>query len=291
MLFVDNFILDFLSTNFQQVQPRDFYRFVFPVSELAEAGKQVQGKYNGVALELLPEATEGKNVRRYLLHDDLADLDQLLKSENFIIVSPISYIGASRRSENARNLYALAIDLDGITSKQYIVDLFHQIDNKILPRPTFTVASGTGLHLYFVLDKPIRLFPDTSKELFLLKKELVNIIWNRYTTELYKNVQHGSLFQGFRLVGGTTKHGTRVKAFLTGEKIDIDYLLSFAPELKEKTKRISKQKKNYNIAEAQELFPEWYNNRVIEKKPKGTWTTKRDLYDWWKRKNNFWRRR
>ena len=34
----------------------------------------------------------------------------LTKSENFIIVSPISYAGKSRKSENARYIYAMAED-------------------------------------------------------------------------------------------------------------------------------------------------------------------------------------
>ena len=35
---------------------------------------------------------------------------------------------------------------------------------------------------------------------------------------------------------------------------------------------------------AKEKYPEWYEKRIVQKQPKGTWTCKRDLYEWWKRK-------
>ena len=38
------------------------------------------------------------------------------------------------------------------------------------------------------------------------------------------------------------------------------------------------------LAEAKRKYPEWYERRIVEGKPRGTWTCKRDLYDWWKRR-------
>ena len=37
------------------------------------------------------------------------------------------------------------------------------------------------------------------------------------------------------------------------------------------------------LAEAQKKYPEWYQTRIVEQKPRGVWTTKRDLFDWWVR--------
>ena len=106
------FIRDYLDTYFEEIEPRDFYRAIFPSGELEEKGQQMQGKYNAIAVELLPVSQGQHNkapARRCFLHDGLESLEELLESDNFIILSPISYAGKSRSSQNARYIYAMAI--------------------------------------------------------------------------------------------------------------------------------------------------------------------------------------
>lgn len=280
--FVRDFICKYLDLYFDERTPQEFYRSIFPIGELEERGKQEQGKYNAIAVELLAEPVGDINAFRHIITDDLLLIDELLKSNNFIIISPISYAGKSRVSTNARFIYAIAIDLDGITEEKYIRDLFYQIDNEILPKPTYTVFSGTGLHLYYQLEQAIPCYENIVKQLSVLKKALTQRIWNKYTTSLYDKPQIESLFQGFRIVGGITKDGNRTRVFETGQKVSIEYLNSFVDD---KEKVVSFQyKSKLSLDKAKEKYPEWYQNRVIEKKPKGGWTTKRDLFDWWVRR-------
>ena len=274
------FILDYLEQYFDEIEPFDFYRAIFPPGELEEKGKQTNGKYNAIAVEILPQESE-KKVNRYLIHDDLKGLNRLFKSDNFTIISPISYAGKSRISLNARYIYAMAIDFDGITEEKYIIDLFHQMKNNIIPNPTYIVFSGSGLHLYYQFEKPIPCFKNIVKQLSVLKHNLTWHIWNRYTTSLYKNIQYESLFQGFRLVGGVTKDGNRTKAFITGEKVTIEYLNQFVGEEYRVTEYTYKSE--LTLAEAKEKYPEWYQKRVIEKQPIKGWVCNRAVYDWWKK--------
>lgn len=278
-----HFIEEYLTQYFEEVEPKDFYRSIFPEGELEKRGKQIKGKYNGVAVELLPKEDEKEkaNSIRYLLTDELDALDTLLESDNFIIVSPISYAGRSRKSDNARYIYAIAIDLDGITNTDYLNDLFYQIDNEILPRPTYTVFSGNGLHLYYQLDTAVACYKNISRQLKKLKDGLTRIIWNKYTTEDYNKPQIQSLFQGFRMVGGITKQGLRTKAYLTGDKVSIEYLNSFVDKQEQATQLTYKS--NYTLAEAKEKFPEWYERRIVNKEPRGTWEANEAVYEWWKR--------
>ena len=276
------FIVDYLNTFFDEVFPQSFYRNIFPIGELEERGKQEKGKYNAIAVELLQKAENNINARRHVITDDLNLINELLKSDNFIIISPISYAGRSRIAANARFIYAIAIDLDGITEEHYLKDLFFQIENGFLPRPTYTVFSGTGIHLYYQLDKPLPCFKNIVKQLAELKKALTKKIWNKYTTELYDKPQIESLFQGFRMVGGITKNGNRTRAFATGKKVSIDYLNSFVEE-EYRLKEYS-YKSNLTLEVAKKKYPEWYESRIIENNPRGVWTTKRDLFDWWVRK-------
>lgn len=277
-----NFIVEYLEQYFDEVEPLDFYRAVFPVGELEEQGTHEKGKYHGIAVELLPKEEEKQNARRYIIYNDLKEIEKLLFSDNFVIISPISYIGKSRKSENARFMYALAIDLDGIVKKQNMIDLFYQQKNNYLPKPTFIVFSGNGIHLYYVFEKPIPLFKNIIKQLAKLKHELTRKIWNGYVTSLENNVQYESLFQGFRLAGGVAKDGSRTRIFSIGDKVSIDYLNSFV----EKEYRVTQSiyNSNLSIEEAKKLYPEWYEKRVVQGRPKGTWTCKRDLFDWWLRR-------
>lgn len=265
----------YLSKHFEEISPKEFYRNIFQNGELQEHGVYGDHRYNAIAVELADK------IRRYTLTDDLEVLDQLLQSENFIIISPISYVGKSRSSENARMMYALAIDLDGVNREINMIDLFHQIYKiEHLPKPTYTVISGSGLHLYYVFEQPIPLFKNVVEQLTRLKNDLTRKIWNGWVTDLNEKVQYQSIFQGFRLVGGVTKSGSRTKAFVTGDRVTVEYLNEFVFDEKNQVKEFS-YKSNLTLEEAKKKYPEWYNSRIVEKKPKGTWTCKRDLYDWW----------
>lgn len=269
----------YLGKYFQEVAPKEFYRDIFVEGELQKKGVYGDNKYNAIAVELGQD-----KIRRYTITDDLEMIDELLQSENFIIVSPISYIGKSRNSDNARMMYALAIDLDGVNKEINIIDLFHQVEKvEYLPRPTYTVISGGGLHLYYVFKEPIPLFKNIVQQLTNLKNDLTRKIWNGYVTDLNDKVQYQSIFQGFRLVGGVTKGGARTKAYKTGEKVTIEYLNEFVFDLKNQVTQFT-YKSDLTLEEAKNKYPEWYKKRIIEQKPKGTWICKRDLYDWWKRR-------
>ena len=283
---MDNlWLLDFLEKKLgSEVEPRDFYRGIFG-DTLQERGTVGDGKCNGVAVEVMPEEEEIR-AKRYVLTNDLYILDTLLESDNFIIISPISYIGKSRKSTNARYIYAMAIDLDGVDEEINVIDLFHQIEKvEYLPKPTYIVWSGHGLHLYYQFEEPIPLSSYVSKQLSNLKDDLTNKIWNAYTTTLSNKVQLQSLFQGFRLVGSRTKSGGRTKAFQYGDKITVEYLNKFVSY--EKNKAIIPTKK-ISLEEAKEKYPLWYQKHILgedsKEKKRGHWTCYRGLYEWWKKK-------
>lgn len=285
-----DFINKYLEQYFDELEPLEFYRNIFPQGELETRGtvngEYERGKYHAIAVELLPKAAENKkNVRRYIVYDDLKEIEQLLESDNFIIISPISYIGTSRKSDNARYIYALTIDLDGITKEQNIIDLFHQMKTEYygkiyLPTPTYIVSSGSGLHLYFQFEKPIPCFENIVKQLQRLKKDLTKRIWNGYVTSLDDNVQYESLFQGFRMCGGVTKSGGRTRAFEIGGKVSIEYLNEFVSDERNKVTEYT-YKSNLPLSQAKEKYPEWYDKRVVKKQPRGTWTARKELFYWW----------
>ena len=287
---MSNRLTEYLIENFNEIDPIDFYRDIFPKGELQEKGVYEKGKYNGILVEVTSEKRkDGRNkVFRYTVTDDLENIKQVISRENFCLMSPISYIGKERNSVNARVLYALAIDLDGVIIKEDgdpfgLRTLFHQINNiDRLPNPTYVVSSGTGLHLYYVFENPIMLFPNVINKLQKYKKELTRLIWQGYITELEDNVQYESLFQGFRMVGTITKKGKRARAFKTGEHVTMEYMNKFVGD--EFKANDFTYKSKLTLEKAKEKYPEWYEKRIVKKQPKGTWTVNRAVYDWWKKK-------
>ena len=123
-------------------------------------------KATGIALQI---EGDGK-AKRCTITDELDELREL-QDTDFTIMSPISYFGLRRCGKNARYLYALVFDLDGVGMPQ-LRDTLHQMNKDILPQATFVVNSGTGLHLYYVLKEPVPMYPYNQKCLKELKYSL-----------------------------------------------------------------------------------------------------------------------
>lgn len=298
-----NILANELAKKYEEIPPMEFYREVFPEGELDEyrenPEQRGEHRYTGIIVEVTDEQKKnGKpRIKRYTVTDELDAIDGVIWGNNFCVLAPISYIGKSRKSENARVMYGLVVELDNLLvgkdgTQKGLKNLIGQWSEKThwIPRPTYTVASGNGLHLYYLFEQGIPLFPNVVKELQAYKRELTKMIWNRHTTVDYKeeNIQFESIFQAFRMVGTITKKGDRVHAFRTGERVSIEYMNSFIlSETKKKhpeTQITMIYKSKLTLAEARKKYPDWYERRIERKEPKGHWICKRDLYDWWKRR-------
>ena len=56
--------------------------------------------------------------RHYTITDELSELSEVFDTD-FTIMSSLSYIGRRRCGKNARYLYALVFDLDGVGTVSY----------------------------------------------------------------------------------------------------------------------------------------------------------------------------
>lgn len=265
---------------FEEVEPYDFYRYIFPVGSLEREMHFEDCKPNAIAVSI--DRKNAGKARRFTVTDELSGVNDFIGSE-FTIMSPISYFGKRRVGKSARYLYAFVFDLDGVGMPQ-LRDVINQMSNGILPKATFLVNSGTGLHLYYVLDEPVAMYPQNQKFLKEMKYSLTRQIWNRFTSTI-KDPQVQGIMQGFRVVGSNSKLGKNfpVEAFSFGDRISIDELLSFIPDSNKERRKIQSilTKSRLSIDEAKEKYPEWYDKRIVRKESRGRWTVKRDLYDWW----------
>ena len=232
-------------------------------------------------------------IRRYTVTDDLDVIDKVCETDDFCIMSPVSYAGKSRTADNARFLYAFAVDLDRVRIKGDdpvgLRSLWEAQIEKVgrIPKPTVIVSSGSGLHLYYVLSEPVALFKDTSKELQNLKRDLTTLIWHDAIVDIksVKDIQYEGIYQGFRMPGTITKSGERARAFLTGGRISIEDLEAYTEWFRvsrEKNERKFVKKKDVTLKVAREKYPDWYERRVVRGEPRGVWHISRNVYDWWK---------
>lgn len=295
-----------LDANYERIEPHAFYREIFPVGSFERKGHFEDKKGNGVGISVheAPEGADGAEngserrgngigmnvkpegkVHRYVINDGLEMLDELIGQE-FAIMSPVSYFGKSRAGKYARYLYAITFDLDGVDMPQ-LRDTFHQMNRGFIPAATFVVNSGTGLHLYYVLESPVAMYPQNQKFLKELKYILTRRIWNRFTSNI-KEPQVQGVLQGFRVVGSGTKLGLDypVVAYRYGKPVSIEYLLQYVPDTNGDLQRVTGilEKGTLSIEEAKKKYPDWYERRVVRGERRGRWTVKRDLYDWWLRK-------
>ena len=293
-----NELTAYLEQFYDEVEPRDFYRAIFPEGdlqkkgELREKGSSVY-KYNGIIVSVTnkKKANGDTLIKRYTLTDDLDMIDEVCQTEDFSLMSPISYVGKERTAENARVMYAIAVDLDKIRIENGVpVGLISLLERHIelagrIPKPTYIVSSGTGLHLYYVLSEPINLFKDTAKQLQIFKHDLTDLIWHDTICDIMskKEIQQEGIYQGFRVVGTVTKTGDRARAYQIGDPVSMEYLNRYILNEAHRVTDLSYKRKGLTLQEAKEKYPEWYESRVVRKVKRGSWHISRNLYEWWKR--------
>lgn len=302
-----NVLAEELARYYEMVEPYDFYREIFGDGELDEADAFTEGKYCAIALEITNKKVPDKKrpgrektvVYRHTVTDELDVVDLLQNSEHFCVMAPISYVGKSRRSANARMMYALGVEIDNLVVKKYPDGRIQQLglENLIdkyaeqahwIPKPTYIVASGNGLHLYYQFERPLVLFPNTIDSLRRHKEQLTKMLWSKSVTRTYTDdtIQQESIFQGFRMPGTLTRHGDKAVAFRVGDKVSIDYMNSFMySSLKGSCDIEGTYKSKLLLKDAKEKYPEWYQKVIVEgDHTRKEWALSRAVYDWWLRK-------
>lgn len=281
---------DVLEQMFNETSPLGYYRSVFPQGSLEPMGVYRDGAYCAIAITI---KDDGKAWRTHIT-DGLEQLPALIEDSNFTMLAPVSFAGKQASNANARFLYALEFDLDFIRKNKSgdlvgMRDLFYQTSisqddpfNR-LPRPTYVIASSSrNLHIVYLLEKPIALYSNVVSQVRQFRKAFIPKLWNSYITEQSKHPQYEiSPVQAFRLCGSKSKDGSnKVRCFKTGERVTLETMNSYVDEDSQITETFYQN--DYTIEEAKELFPDWYQKRIVDKLPAYSWQAHRGLYEWWK---------
>ena len=211
--------------------------------------------------------------------------------DSFGLIPPLSFYGKTYTKENAHELFAMVIDVDYVGLQQ-LKNMLKQFGNGVQLCPTFLVSSGKGVHLYYLLDEPIELYANREDLLSELKEAFIRRHWNDTSSIRPDAPDITGIYQGFRCVGSLAKFGEGfpVRAWqLCENRYTLEDIKGSMPSCKidlsplyEKPQR---EKSKLSLEQARELYPEWYQSKIVQGKPlRRTWTCNTALYEWWKRK-------
>lgn len=276
--------------HFKELSPEEAYTWIFQLdgkgSDFIENEWEDEGKFHANPVGYFRFSTSKEGGFRILFKDTFFDELKTLQRADFAILNGVTYFGRKNLSEHASKMYAMIFDLDDLDIMN-LANFLHNCNQNgkvppFYPKPNIIACSGHGLHLYYLFENPINLYPNTKVYLKALKYALTERMWNKYTSRNPKPQLQG-INQGFRVIGGKTKiEGTRVRAFAVNPTPwQLKDLATFTAKnsIKVNPDELFKESR-YTLEEARKKYPEWYES-LSEKKIKGHWTNKKALYEWW----------
>lgn len=269
-----------------EVSPMEVYSDMFHLgnSEIQRTGEKADGQFKANPIGYWKNNNESRGHYRIMFEDTFEKALKEMQEADFSILNGVTYFGKKNLQEHASKMYAMIFDLDGVTDKTlnafFNAAFAKELD--IYPIPNYVILSGHGIHLYYIFEYPVPLYPNIKLQLKALKYALIERLWNKYTSNEEKK-QYQGINQGFRVIGGKTKiNGVRVRAFkINTHPFTLKQLNQYIPE----DSRIDESKlykeSRMTLAEAKKKYPKWYEDKVLNKQPRRYWTCKRDLYNWW----------
>ena len=272
-----------LKWNCHPIKPIEMYSNIFKLGEgLIQTRNEPPGYFKTNPLII---GYDGVRVHtRILFEDEFESLLAEFQEYDWAFIGGLTYWGRENIGSNQSKAYALIFDLDGVTAKTLNTFLDGAFCG-YYPLPNYIVLSGHGVHLYYVFEHPLPLFPEKKRQLKELKHELTTLIWNERTST-DRNRQYQGINQAYRIPGGKTKiEGVRAEAFeVNRHPVSVEYLNEFVDEQYRVDLSKMFKESTVTLEEAAQLWPDWYKRRVLNNEPPGTWTVNRKLYDWWKTK-------
>jgi hypothetical protein len=219
---------EILSTYFEKATLKEFLRILFPEGTLQKKGDYDEKKPNAIIMANSNQyyaKKERYTKKAYIIFDELENIECFEDAEDAVIV-PASFIGRKRLNINVSKVNAMTFDIDGVTPK-HLRTLLYQIEQNIIPKPTFISNSGHGLHLYYVFKFPVSGKTQNLRELTEFKNALTDVLWTKFTSK-DPNTQYQGITQGFRLPGSATKYGKGYNAevYYTGNVITLHELMA-----------------------------------------------------------------
>lgn len=204
------------------IAPMDFYSEVFHTQDLSRPTMMV----------------EAGNTFRVCSLDEILDTAVYEGRQNWYI-SMADYFQDYLKQEFLNTLYAFVLDLDFMRPKcvELVLDGLHR---HLYPLPTYIVNSGTGLHIYYVLEQSLDMYRSERTQ----AKSLLSRMNKQYEKVFFNTgvAQPHWVGQPYRVVGSKTKVDDIVTAYKVGDEWAIDQLAgAFRKEWRHRVSRKVKQ--------------------------------------------------
>lgn len=268
-----------------EVSAADVYSDIFKLgSGFIQASGEPSGQHK--ANPIILGSFKGSIRRRILYEDTFEETLSEFQGADWAITNGLTYWGRRNTGAAQSKMFAMAFDLDGQTDSKLSSFLYGATGAggfQLYPMPQYVVLSGSNVHLYYVFEEPVDLYPNVKTQLKDVKYHLTDLIWNSHTSTIEKP-QHQGINQGFRIVGGRTKAGGVVRAFRVNEHpCTVEELNDYVPGDKRVDVAKSWPETKCTIEEARKRWPAWYERVVVAggDTKHAIWPVKRDLYDWW----------
>lgn len=290
--------IEYLCNQYDEIDGTDFYKYIFPNNENKGELNTDFSKPNAIYLyEDEQDKDSDRMLRRRVMLNDTWEDDYLeyIECNPSTLCSGLAYRGRTNKITHAQQMKAMVFDLDGVGLDE-LMNLFLRFGKdatifRTLPMPTFVVSSGSGLHIYYVFNEPIDLFPNIKLQLKKLKYKLTFRMWEYKSTSQEKAIQYQSINQSFRMVGSINSKyepPLPIRAFQIGNRITLDDLNPYVREEDRVDLLKPFRPSQMTREQAKESYPEWYQRVVVDKdRSQKKWDIKGKqgyaLYEWWLR--------
>lgn len=196
---------------------------------LSEFGDRVSADtfYEDIFKDLdivMPIVIIDENEQKHILKMSIEEAIKQAQGRNDILMGGATFFNEFVSKATAKNIHSFIVDMDNVYSGVLLRSLQHDWRLETgdeIPMPTYIVNSGTGLHLYFVLEEPLPCYKSQLEQIDQLYRRLA-IMETTRRVYLRRSVQWFG--QDFRMAGGCGKNGWENTVFKVGKKWGADEL-------------------------------------------------------------------
>ena len=164
-----------------------------------------------------------EDMEKHIVPMFLSDAIQLAEDRSDMLLGGTDYFNNWISKRSARNVNALIIDLDNVysgTLQQALIRDWADANGKPMAKPSFVVNSGTGLHLYYVFNRPVPAYHRCLADIDAVYRALA--VQQSHRNFIRRQVQWFG--QDFRIAGGLNKYGWTNAVYRIGDLWDPDEL-------------------------------------------------------------------
>ena len=173
--------------------------------------------------QLMPVIFIDDDEKKHMMKMTIDEAMEQAESRNDVLMGGSTYFKEFVSKATTKDVHAFIIDMDNVWAGVLQEALQHDwnTDKEELPKPTYIVNSGTGLHLYYLLSEPIPHYQCNAEIIDQLYRALA---LQQTTKRIYLQKQVQWFGQDFRMAGSLNKYNWRNEVFKVGDKWDIDDL-------------------------------------------------------------------